>query len=334
MRSYCNCITIAKMAAMKFLAPLLMLFLITIYLKKLNNSTEYTWPRVHCTPEFKFSALLQKKYIALGYEALNRWLRSQHVNDICRGYSLVHQMILLLGGDIELNPGDRGVYCGMCSNLVRRTEAAMQCSECYSLCHLKCYRVGKEHEPLINLCHTWLCPECNQPNFSLGSPRDGDSVLCSANRYNLLSSEGSVKRNILRNRNEAFSNLNAKERCNEPRRTNLSCLLINCRSLKNKVADLASIVEIHQPDVILGNESWLTQDIANTEIFPDDYNVFRKDRADGHGGVFQAIKKDLIVTQRSELDANCEIIWTQCQLASKRENLCCLALIIVRKHTM
>ena len=46
--------------------------------------------------------------------------------------------------------------------------------------------------------------------------------------------------------------------------------------------------------------------------------VFRKDRPDGYGGVFQAIKKDLIVTQRLELDTDCEIIWTQCQLADKK----------------
>ena len=124
-------------------------------------------------------------------------------------------MILLFGGDIELNPGDRGVYCGMCSSLLRRSEAAIQCSECYPLFHLKCFRVGKEHKPLTNLSHTWLCPQCNRPNFSQGSPRDGDSVLCSANRYNLLSSEGFIQRDILQNRTEPFSNSIAKERCHQ-----------------------------------------------------------------------------------------------------------------------
>ena len=32
------------------------------------------------------------------------------------------------------------------------------------------------------------------------------------------------------------------------------------------------------------------------------------------GGVFQAIKKDTFVTQHPEFDADCEIIWTQCQI--------------------
>ena len=94
--------------------------------------------------------------------------------------------------------------------------------------------------------------------------------------------------------------------------------MINFRSLKDKVADLAATIDEHKPDVVLGNESWLTPDIANSEIFPNDYNVFRKDRPDGYGGVFQATKKDLIFTQRLELDTDCEIVWTQCQLADKK----------------
>ena len=88
--------------------------------------------------------------------------------------------------------------------------------------------------------------------------------------------------------------------------------------MKNKVADLASIINEPQPDIILGNESWLNPDIASSGIFPDDYNVFRKDRPDGYGGVFQATKKDLIITQRSDFDTDCEIIWTQCQLANRK----------------
>ena len=34
------------------------------------------------------------------------------------------------------------------------------------------------------------------------------------------------------------------------------------------------------------------------------------------GGVFQAVKNDLIVLHRPDFDSDCEIIWTQCQLAA------------------
>jgi exonuclease III len=88
--------------------------------------------------------------------------------------------------------------------------------------------------------------------------------------------------------------------------------------LKNKVADLAAIMSEYQPDIVIGNESWLNPNIASSEIFPENYNVFRKDRIDSYGGVFQAAKKDLIITLRSDFDAECEIIWTHCRMAGAK----------------
>ena len=99
----------------------------------------------------------------------------------------------------------------------------------------------------------------------------------------------------------------------------MTCLAVNCQSIKNKVADIAAIVDQYKPDIILGNESWLYPDIKSREIFPDNYNIYRKDRiSDNHGGVFQAVKKDIIVTHRDDLNTDCEIIWTQCQIQNKR----------------
>ena len=64
-----------------------------------------------------------------------------------------------------------------------------------------------------------------------------------------------------------------------------------------------------KPEIILGNESWLTPDIKNSEIFTDSFDAVRKDRAsDAHGGVFIAFKGDLFCTETPELDTNCEIV--------------------------
>ena len=105
-----------------------------------------------------------------------------------------------------------------------------------------------------------------------------------------------------------------------PKPWKLTCLVINCRSLKNKIADIAAVIDEHKPDVILGNESWLNSEITSSEIFPAGYTVFRKNRVDGQigGGVFQAIKGDIIATHRVDLDTDCEIIWSQCQTAGRR----------------
>ena len=64
-----------------------------------------------------------------------------------------------------------------------------------------------------------------------------------------------------------------------------------------------------KPDIILGNECWLTHDIENSEIFSETFDAVRKDRAnDAHGGVFIAFKCDLLCTATQELDTNCKIV--------------------------
>ena len=69
--------------------------------------------------------------------------------------------------------------------------------------------------------------------------------------------------------------------------------MINCRSLKGKVAIFLASLNYYQPDCILGTESWLDKDTTTSEIFPPEYQVLRKDRnskARG-GGVFIAVRK-------------------------------------------
>ena len=91
---------------------------------------------------------------------------------------------------------------------------------------------------------------------------------------------------------------------------------MNCQSIKSKKADLELVIDDHEPDILMGTESWLTSDTYNSEIFPSSYSILRKDRlSNTHGGgVFQAIKNDLIISQKQEFDTNCEIIWSQCQI--------------------
>ena len=87
-------------------------------------------------------------------------------------------------------------------------------------------------------------------------------------------------------------------------------LIMNCQSVKNKKAELHTIIDSAKPDIILGNESWLTPDIKNSEIFPDSFDAIRKDRVDdAHGGVFIAFRRDLLCTETPELDTECEIVW-------------------------
>ena len=99
----------------------------------------------------------------------------------------------------------------------------------------------------------------------------------------------------------------------------LRILIMNCQSVKNKKSELHTIIDSAKPDIILGNESWLTPDIKNSKIFPDSFDAIRKDRVgDAHGGVFIAFRRDLLCTEDPELDTECEIVWCKLNIIGCR----------------
>ena len=48
----------------------------------------------------------------------------------------------------------------------------------------------------------------------------------------------------------------------------LTCMTMNCQSAKNKIADIAAVIDQHKPNIIFGTESWLNSNIESNEIFP------------------------------------------------------------------
>jgi hypothetical protein len=46
----------------------------------------------------------------------------------------------------------------------------------------------------------------------------------------------------------------------------LVLLQVNCRSIYNKVLDFWILVYTYNPDIIIGMESWLSEEIGNTSI--------------------------------------------------------------------
>jgi len=66
----------------------------------------------------------------------------------------------------------------------------------------------------------------------------------------------------------------------------LVLLQLNCRSILSKILEFWNLVDPYNPDVIIGMESWLREEINNDEVFRDDYSSFRRDRCTRGGGVF------------------------------------------------
>lgn len=48
----------------------------------------------------------------------------------------------------------------------------------------------------------------------------------------------------------------------------------------------ASLIYVTNPGIVTGTESLLDSDVANSEVLPDDYVIYQKDRNGHNGGVF------------------------------------------------
>jgi len=80
----------------------------------------------------------------------------------------------------------------------------------------------------------------------------------------------------------------------------LVLLQVNCRNICNKIVEFWSLIDTYNPDVVIGTESWLSEEINNAEVFREDYITFRRDRCTRGGGVFICVKNYI----------DCRELWT------------------------
>src|SRR6185437_8435865 len=97
-------------------------------------------------------------------------------------------------------------------------------------------------------------------------------------------------------------------------------LLLSLRS-QDKLVSLEAFLEEYNIHVLIGTETWLTSDINNSEIFPNQkYAIYRKDRTEGKGGgVLIAVRNDLnssSVQIQSDNDSS-EQVWCSLQIPNK-----------------
>ena len=101
-----------------------------------------------------------------------------------------------------------------------------------------------------------------------------------------------------------------KKSNNTNNQNTIKTLIINFQSIKNKIPDLELLIKTEEPDIIAGSETWLNPNIYNSEIFNNNYNIFRKDRPDNYGGVLLAIKSNIIAEEiTTQSNSNIESVF-------------------------
>ena len=85
--------------------------------------------------------------------------------------------------------------------------------------------------------------------------------------------------------------------------------IVNFCSVTNKQTQLEAFLFSNDIDILVGTESHLDDTISNSEILPNNFCTYRKDRNSNGGGVFISVK-NTIPSFEIDTDTTIEIVWT------------------------
>ena len=156
---------------------------------------------------------------------------------------------------------------GISSKPVKSNQMGIQCDKCEQWFHVRTDCCDLSHEMYEILANSSL------PNFSDSFFDNSLHSLCSSNSFDPLNDCDNKVSPPQAHRKQMSTKVSRHFKRN-PKPRKLTCLVINCRSLKKKIADISAVIDEHKRDVILGNESWLNSEITSSEIFPEGYTVF------------------------------------------------------------
>ena len=274
----------------------------------------------------------------VSFVAETRHSRSAILNpyDVHPGLLKLLCKLLLLGGDVMLNPGPNWKFpCGKCEKPVKSNQKGIMCDFCDRWYHPRCCSVSDTmFVELANSSCIWICNDCGVANYSSSLFDSQDPVSCEnsfsqltdISTYTTLSCTGSCSESS-RPISESLPHTSTPTKSKQ-NSYKLKCMEINCNSIVSteRAAIFKANVELHKPDVIFGCESKLSPDIPTNASFPRDYTIYRKERQiEGGGGVFLAVKSDIVSVDHHELsaDPNDELIWASIKLTRAKElHLC------------
>ena len=212
--------------------------------------------------------------------------------------------------------------CGVCEEEVVDFGArAVACNSCDIWIHKSCVgMLMAEYDQLAETSQPWFCPDCGTAHHSsviydipVSDVSDQTSSHSSISSEDALTSpqpssfQQSCASSLFDSSINSIGSPGATSSLQPTRpshatsqgKRSLRILVINFQSVRKKGKSIDILVETTCPDVILGTETWLSNDIPSSYFFDQGpgYSVHRRDRPnDPHGGVLIAVKNNLEMT--------------------------------------
>lgn len=92
-------------------------------------------------------------------------------------------------------------------------------------------------------------------------------------------------------------------------------LLANFRSIFPKLGALKGIIHTCSADIIIGTETWLSDEIANKDLaLPSTFALFSKDRSCSRGGGVLIAVKEEYRPSLIDVDSPLEMVWVSARI--------------------
>ena len=222
--------------------------------------------------------------------------------------------------------------CGACDITVTWDQRGVECESCGQWFHAECQHIDSNSYNLLGRSDlTWHCVICANANDSIiafdlhgiGSmSQQNQNISCETSDYLHNISTPTSQTKVLKPIHTSTPTRASKQ--DKHIRRPLRFLNINCYHLTAKVAELDNLIQTTRPDIVFGTESWLTPSISNTEVFPNGFTVYRRDRPQGEwdkesgGGIFILVANSLTSHEVPELHMGYENIWVKVKIQGRR----------------
>ena len=218
-------------------------------------------------------------------------------------------------GDIHLNPGPIKFPCKECEKSVRNNQNAMLCSECGLWIHAKCLNMSTStfkyflERPAIE----WTCPLCSLPRLGDSFFLEDEEIITTEGNYTnqlLLQPNANKMNNTLfhSQENVAINNCGQQEfdlllQERQEHSNRILMFHLNINSLQNKLEELKLLNDKMKSQIIFLSETKIDKSYPNSQFTLTGYNMYRKDRKKGGGGIIAYFdsslpSKELKVTKK------------------------------------
>jgi len=205
--------------------------------------------------------------------------------------------LILFAGDVETNPGPVKFSSTRCGKMAKQNDHAICCDTCENWSHAACCGISHtqyQYHASLGDSEEWLCHTCTAADFRFA---------------NASTISESLSRSL------TFSNT-SPSLLNVPDGT-VSChgslrfCLLNARSVMSKKLDIQALLVAECLDVLAVTETFLGDEILDSELVSSDYTIFRRDRNRHGGGVMVYTKSSVSATRRTDIETTCEVLWVE-----------------------